>query len=363
YIHKLLLAYSFGNYKAASDYIDQAQQYLIAVAGVIFAPIFHFYAALTHLALFPKPEIELCVILAEVQIHQTTLYQWAQYAPMNHLHKWHLVEAERQRVFGNKAEAIEHYDRAIIGAKENAYIQEEALANELAAKFYLNWGKERIAQEYMTQAYYGYARWGAKAKVADLERRYPQLLAPILEQSRSPLSTNETIFTLGSVTTTSSSSSSSSSVSVALDLATILKASQTLSGEIELEKLLSVFLHIVIENAGADKCVFMLLESGRLLVQALAELSLAVTSGENKGVTQVDFYPMLLNPQPFEKSVDVPVSLINTVKRSLKPAVIIDATVHPQLINDPYIHQQQPKSLLCSPILHQGKLLGILYLE
>jgi PAS domain S-box-containing protein len=252
------------------------------------------------------------------------------------------------------------YDRAITLAKEHGYTQEEALANELAAKFYLNWHKERIAQSYMTQAYYGYARWGAKAKVADLERRYPQLLAPILEQTRSPLSTNETIFTLESLTSTSSATSNSSSVSVALDLATILKASQTLSREIELEKLLSALLHIVIENAGADKCVFMLLQSERLLVQALAQLSLSSLQNQ---AAKVDFYPMLFNPQPVEDSVDVPVGLINNVKRNLQPAVITDATVHPQLINDPYIQQQQPKSILCSPILNQGKLLGILYLE
>ena len=94
---------------------------------------------------------------------------------------------------GLLSEAIENYDRAIACAKDNGYIQEEALANELAAKFYLDWDKERIAGEYIIEAYYGYARWGAKAKVADLESRYPQLLTPILQQTRSPLSTNETI--------------------------------------------------------------------------------------------------------------------------------------------------------------------------
>ncbi|MEH1919527.1 ATP-binding sensor histidine kinase [Nostoc sp.] len=361
YIYKLFLAYFFGNYPAAIDHSSQAKQYLMAVSGLIATPIFHFYAALTHLALFPtQPEPEQAEILALVSTHQTTLQQWAQNAPMNHLHKWYLVEAERQRVLGNKAEAIEHYDRAIALAKEHGYIQEEALAKELAAKFYLDWGKQHIAGEYIIEAYYGYARWGAKAKVADLERRYPQLLAPILEQTRSPLSTNETIFTLGNVTSTSSATSNSTSISVALDLATILKASQTLSGEIELEKLLSTLLHIVIENAGADKCVFMLLESDRLLIQALAQLSL---SGVQNQTAKVNFYPMLFNPQSVEDSPDVPVGLINTVKRSLQPAVIVDATVHPQLINDSYIQQQQPKSILCSPILHQGKLLGILYLE
>ncbi|MEH2061160.1 MAG: AAA family ATPase [Nostoc sp.] len=360
-INKLVVSYLFSDFEQAVEQARQARQYLDAVLAFVYVPIFHFYESLAQLAWFEQlstPEQQQAKEC--IAANQEKLKYWATHAPMNFLHKFHLVEAERERVQGNKAEAIDLYDRAITEAKKNHYIQEEALANELAAKFYLDWGKQRIAQEYITQAYYGYARWGAKAKVADLERRYPQLLAPILEQTRAPLSTNETIFTLGSVTSTSSATSSSSSVSVALDLAAILKAYQTLSGEIELEKLLKALLHIVIENAGADKCVFMLLESDRLLIQALAQLSL---SGVQNQATKVDFYPMLLNPQPVEDSVDVPISLINTVKRSLQPAVIIDATVHPQLINDSYIQQQQPKSILCSPILHQGKLLGILYLE
>ncbi|MEH2285311.1 MAG: AAA family ATPase [Nostoc sp.] len=361
YFNKLFLSYLFHRYEQALLNARLTEQYLGAAVGLMHVPLFSFYDALVRLAIYPtasKPEQ--AAILDRVSAHQNKLQEWASYAPSNQAHRCALVAAERCRVLGEKAQAIELYDRAIALAEENDYIQEEALANELSAKFYLDWGKQRIAGEYMTQAYYGYARWGAKAKVVDLERRYPQLLAPILEQTRSPLSTNETIFTLGSVTSTSSVSSSSSSVSVALDLATILKAYQTLSGEIELEKLLSVLLHIVIENAGADKCVFMFLESGRLLIQALAQLSLSVVQNQT---TKVDFYPMLLNPQSVEDSVDVPVGLINTVKRSLQPAVITDARVHPQLINDPYIQQQQPKSILCSPILHQGKLLGILYLE
>ncbi|MEH2380327.1 MAG: AAA family ATPase [Nostoc sp.] len=359
YIYKLLLAYSWGNYQAAFDYITIVKSYLMAVSGMVFSPIFHFYAALTHLALFPtEPEPEQAEMLAVAVTHQTILHQWAQNAPMNHLHKWYLVEAERYRVLGEKIAAIECYDRAITLAKEHQFINEEALANELAAKFYLEWGKEQFAQIYITNAYYCYARWGAKAKVADLENHYPQLLAPILNQTRSPFSTSETIFALGSVTSSSSATSSSTNVSAALDLAAILKASQTISGEIELEKLLSSLLHIIIENAGADKCVLMLMESGNLQIRALAKLGL-----QNNGNTKVDFSAMLTNPQPVEESTYVPVGLINTVKRSLQPAVIVEATVHSQLINDAYIQQQQPKSILCSPILHQGKLLGVLYLE
>ncbi|MBN3922433.1 trifunctional serine/threonine-protein kinase/ATP-binding protein/sensor histidine kinase [Nostoc sp. NMS4] len=350
YASKLILCYLFEEYFLALENAQNAAEYLDGVIGMFAVPLFHFYDSLARLAFVMefRTSDERDVLLNQVKANQEKMKNWANYAPMNFLHKYYLVEAEFHRLLGQKTEAIEFYDRSISLAKENEYIQEEALANELAAKFYLEWGKEKVAQAYMQEAYYCYARWGALAKVADLERRYPQLLAPILEQTHSPLTTNETIFTLGTVTSTSISS-----VSAALDLATILKASQTISGEIELEKLLSVLLHIVIENAGADKCVFMLLESDRLLIQALARLSQSA----------VDFYPMLLNPQPVEDSVDVPVGLINSVKRSLQPTVIINATVHPQLSNDPYIEQQQPKSILCSPILHQRKLLGVLYLE
>ncbi|MEH2438415.1 MAG: AAA family ATPase [Nostoc sp.] len=349
YILKLLLAYIWGNYTAALDNITQAKQYLMGVPAMVFVPIFHFYAALTHLALFPtQPEQEQAEIIAEVETHQTTLHQWAQNAPMNYVHKCHLVEAQKQRVLGNKAEAIDLYDRAIAGAKANGYIQEEALANELAAKFYLAWGKQRIAEDYMIGAYYGYARWGAKAKVADLEIRYPQLLAPILQQTRSPLSTNETIFTLGSVTSTSGETSSSSSISVALDLAAILKASQTLSGEIEFEKLLSSLLSIVIKNAGADKCVFMLLRDSRLSIEG------SITEGSK---------PIVLQRLPIEDSQDIPLRLIYKVKHDRQTVVLFDAATDRTLANDPYIIRQQPHSILCSPILHQGKLLGILYLE
>ncbi|MEG4250846.1 AAA family ATPase [Microcoleus sp. Pol10D4] len=344
YIYKLLLAYCFGNYKEASNYISQAEPYLIAVPGCIFIPIFHFYAALTYLAILPtQPEIEQADILASVEIHQTTLHEWAQNAPMNHLHKWYLVEAERQRVLGYKADALEMYDRAISLAQENLFINEEALANELAAKFYLEWGKEKVAQAYMIEAYYCYARWGAKAKIDDLEKRYPRLLGIILQQAQAFSSLKETI-ARGTISSTHSSSSNSEF----LDLPTLIQASQAISGEIELDKLLTTLLKIAIANAGATKCVLLLKQKQYLQVVAL------VAEGQE---------PELLPSIPLESSQDVAISLVNTVKRSLKPVVIVDARVSFQVASDRYIEQHQPISVLCIPILNQGQLIGVLYLE
>ncbi|AVH62120.1 trifunctional serine/threonine-protein kinase/ATP-binding protein/sensor histidine kinase [Nostoc sp. 'Peltigera membranacea cyanobiont' N6] len=349
YLNKLILCYLLGEYQQAQENSLESEQYLDGLQGTMSVPVFHFYDSLTHLAIYPSvPDSQQKDILSRVTQNQEKMKLWADHAPMNFQHKFDLVAAEQFRILGNKTEAIEYYDRAISGAQEQGYIQEEALANELAAKFYLHWGKKRIAQEYMTQAYYGYVHWGAKAKVTDLEKRYPQLLTPILEQTRSPFSTHETIFALGSTSTTSATSSSASSVSVALDLAAILKASQTISGEIELEKLLSSLLEIVIENAGADKCVLMLLGDSCLLI---------------KGSITVGTEPVVLQSLPVEDSQDIPLKLIYKVKNNRQTVVLIDATANPTLANDSYIMRQQPKSILCSPILHQGKLLGVLYLE
>ncbi|MEH1965663.1 AAA family ATPase [Nostoc sp.] len=351
YIYKLLLGYSFGNYKAAIDYIHQGKEYLLGVSGLIFVPIFHFYAALTHLALFPSQrEIEPAEILGQVEIHQTTLYQWAQNAPMNHLHKWHLVEAEKQRVLGNKAEALENYDRAISLAKANGYIQEEALSNELLAKFYLDWGKEKVAQAYMQEAYYCYAHWGAKAKIEDLEKRYPQLLQSILQQQRINFNTLETISFRSTSSSTRTSSTDSSSISDVLDFTSVLKAAQAISSSLELDQLITSLTRIILENSGAKKCVLLLPQDNTWQVRAITFIA------HEKIQT-------ILELQSLDNCQDIPVNIINYVKNTKQTVVIDNCKTDIIGLIGEYMHRTQPQSVLCTPIINQGHLVGILYLE
>ncbi|MEG4852559.1 AAA family ATPase [Microcoleus sp. B5-D4] len=335
YINKLLLAYSFGNYSAAIYHITQVNSYLMAVSGSVYFPIFPFYAALTHLALFPTQlEIEQVEIIAQVQTHQTTLQQWAENAPMNYLHKWYLVEAERYRVLGNKAEAIEMYDRAISLAKENLFLNEEALANELAAKFYLEWGKEKFAQLYMIEAYYCYVQWGATAKVRDLETRYPQLLKPI----QSP---NKNTKTTATVTTTGSGSN--------LDITTVMKASQAISGEIRLDHLMSSLMKILMESAGAQRGYLILSYQGTLLIEAEGTIN-------SEQVT-------VLQSISVETCQELSSAIVNYVARTQESVVLDDAVREGQFTNDPYIQKNQPKSILCVPLINQSQIVSIVYLE
>jgi predicted ATPase/signal transduction histidine kinase/DNA-binding NarL/FixJ family response regulator len=346
YGYKQILAYLFGNYQAAVDYTIQAQPYLLGVAGMVTIPTFHLFAALAYLALYDRSTDEQAETLAQVETHQGMVDLWSQNAPMNYRHKWHLIEAEKQRVLGNPVSAIEHYDLAIAGAKEHQFLHEEALANELAAKFYLDWGKSKIAGVYIIEAYYCYARWGALAKVAHLAILYPQLLAPILVREAADVPNRGNIGVSDSEIMMIGNTVAGGSEF--LDLAALLHASQAISEEIELDLLIASLLKIIITNAGADKCVLLLQEEEQLRVIAKVEM------GQQ---------PQLLPLLPLESSLDVPISLVNMVKNDLKPKILVDVFKDPQFAGDAYLQQHQPKSALCTPILDRGKLVGILYLE
>jgi hypothetical protein len=184
YVAKSLLSYLFEEPELAIAHAREAAKYEQTATAMLVPAECNFYYSLAMLARYPNaalPEKNDC--WARVAANQVKMQMWAHHAPMNFLHKWHLVEAEKHRVLGNKSEAIKLYDIAISGAKANEYIQEEALANELAAKFYLNCGQEKSAASYMQSAYYCYAKWGAKAKIDEIENRYFQLLQPIFQQA------------------------------------------------------------------------------------------------------------------------------------------------------------------------------------
>ena len=344
YAHKLVLAYHFGQPQEALEMAQIAEQTIGAIIGTVFYGVFYFYHALTLLA-----NTNTLPISEAVTKDLEQLTNWATHAPMNFAHKCDLIRAEQQRVLGHKAEAIDLYDRAIFLAKENQFLNEEALANELAAKFYLNWGKEKVAAGYMQEAYYCYARWGAKAKTDDLEKRYPDLLRPILQQAAQPLSILETLSTLTNSTysfhTSTHQTTSNTSINQALDFSTLLQISQVISSTIDLDELLQIVTQTMLQNSGADRCALMLCQDQQWQVRAMAT-----------------WEHISLQTEPLENNPTVPVKLIQYVKNTLATVAIDHLKTDLPVIDD-YLEHHQPKSLLGLPILNQGNLVGILYLE
>ena len=338
YFNKLFLNYLLSNYVQAVESSVVAERHLSYVAALPLIPLYNFYDSLARLAIYPESSTQVQTeILRKVALSQGKMKQWAHYAPMNYLHKYHLVEAENARVLGQSPEAEEFYEQAIQGAKDNEYLQEEALAYELAAKFYLERGRSKFAQTYMKEAHYCYERWGATVKIKDLETRYPQLFP----QSSSVTDT--------AIRTTSGTTSNTSPI--AFDLATVLKASQAISSEIELAQLLRSLMRILIENAGAQTGCLILENAETWTIEAACELN----DGEHVCVSQV--------LQSLPTTNRLPESIIQYVIRTHESVILNDATREGNFINEPYIQCNQTQSLLCLPLLNQSKLVGVLYLE
>ncbi|GGA09417.1 ATP-binding protein [Okeania sp. KiyG1] len=261
--------------------------------------------------------------------------KWAQHAPMNFQHKYELVEAEMARVLGENETAATYYERAISGASENGYIHEEAIANERVAEFYLSLGREKVAKAYMTDAYYCYINWGATAKIKDLEERHSKLIIRTQTPEITKIDLTKTI------------SSITSKTSKNLDFYTIIKASQTISEEIELNSLLDKLMHILMENAGANKGTLVLNNSGTW------EIPIQCLSGDSDScITHFD-----------DLNKSLPHTVINTVKQTQQTVLINQLETETTFAGDPYLIEHQPKSLLCTPILKQGKFIALLLLE
>ncbi|MCP4750821.1 MAG: response regulator, partial [Proteobacteria bacterium] len=342
YFNKLTLCYLFGRHKQAVGHAETAEKYLESVTGSYQVPLYYFYDSLARLgALSGTGKAERRRYLKKIARDRKKMRKWARHAPMNFQHKYYLMEAERSRVLGRNQQALDCYDRAIASAGENEYLQEEALANELAAGFWLEKDKGEVAAVYLQKAHYFYGLWGANRKVEYLEERHPFLSAS--RELATNGTTRHTIQSPGTATT------KMSTVSGALDTKTIMKVSQSLTKEVHLEKLLENIIRLVMENAGATKGILMTDEDGSLRVRV---------KGEAAGETIDTMHAM-----PVEDYDDIPLSIVNYTARTQTPVVLNDAPRNATYGTDTYIRTRQPKSVLCMPIVHLAKLRGILYLE
>lgn len=325
------LLFLFGQYKEAQKVFEEVESLIESVAASFMVSFISFLIALVHVRLLESEPENKKVYMKRIAAHQKKLKGWADSAPMNFQHKYDLVTAELCRVEGDHRHARFLYEKAINGADDNRFIQEKALGHELAGRYYEERENGRLAKYHLKQAHHSYVLWGANAKAKDIENRYPQYF---VKESYQPGTLQETQRSTPSSSTISSTNVSTTAV---LDLSSVIKASQALSGEIKIDELLNSLMTLAIENAGA--------QAGYLLLLHEEQWQIAACGGDASAETAL------------------PSSVLNYVSRSRETIVLDDAASSSQFSQDPVILKKQPKSILCLPLIHHREVVGILYLE
>lgn len=329
YLNKMRLCYLFYRFEEAHKYALLTEKYLDAVRGLLLVPWFHFYDSLAHIAVYrsetPKNRKK---ILSRIAASLKKMKKWAQIVPVNHQHTYLLVKAERARILGQEILAMDLYNQAIDSANKHDYIHEEALAWELAAKFYNEKGQIPLASNYLCQALACYEKWGAKAKLSHLKKNYSHLLgnADLILNHRD---------------------ASVLRPDINFDLSSMIKASETIAKETMITRLMDQLMTIVLESAGARKGFLVFKNGNEWNVEARVD------------VEEVHDF----TPEPLDKCKEFPVSMIRYVRSSGQDLVLGHAATDNRYEWDPYVREKQLKSVLCIPILHQGDVNGVLYLE
>lgn len=332
--YKSMLYNLFGYYQEGLDLYYEGASTRDAVAQLMTQKDQYFYHSLNMIGTYSQLSYwQWFKYKWKINSNQKMFKKWIKHCPSSNSHRYELVEAELARIEGYMEIAMHHYDQAIKLANENNFVGEAGLANELAAKYYLNLGKLPLAKNYMREAYYCYYRWGALSKTAQLEKLYPNLI-----ESKINLLPSDRLLAFKGEQQNS------------FDLSAVMRASSVLSKEINLDRLLNEVLRLLIVEAGADRAIFLMEKEGKWVIQ-----------GEKKSSQEE---PRVLQELPFEDHAELlSIPIINFVLRTREKVIINDTSALGIFSRDHYLLENHIKAVLCIPIVSQGKLSAILYLE
>ncbi len=336
YFNRMLLMHYFNEYKGAFENAQLANEYMEAVLSRFEIPNLYFYRALASISMTHKVKDKSDAPYKRIANKcLKKLSYFAKYAPENYLHKCLAIRAAKANASGNFSNARLLYDQAIKEANKQGFLSEEAMIYEMAGDAYQERGYNDLAQHYINQAYTLYQEWGAGAKLNHLSEKYPKLITAIqqVKVSNDQAGKNVTgFYNAGS-----------------LDMNTLLKASLSISSEVELPSLITKLLDVVIENAGAQKAVLILESDGELFIEGVKDL--------------IDHEDSTLDHIMADGSAGIPASVIAYVQRTKKHIVTDTFESNTSFHKDDYIAKFKPESILSLPIINQGKFVGILYLE
>ena len=325
-----------GDFAAALD----ATERVPPLPGIFYVAPHRLYHGLALAGLARQSEgAERESLLTRLRADVATFAPWVAACPQNQAAARALLQAELRALEGAPLEALELYDTAIESAREHGLLHLQALGSERCAELYLSRGRGKLARAYLSEAQYLYERWGAGARAAQLATRYPQLLdaraahpfgvahgQPGLAPGADPARA-----TLGR-----------------LDVATALCVAQAISTELDLGRAVERALRTLAASAGAQRARLLLHEQGTLRLAAELDIDpdrVRVELGQPLDPTQL------------------PLLVVQYVAQTREAVVLGDASLDPKFRRDPYIRARRPRSVLCAPMLHQGQLGGVLYLE
>jgi len=354
---RLRINYLFGEYSKCRNLVPEMQRIVSqkTALGNLHIPEFYFYYSLTLTASYPEADLlQKTRYLIRLQANQMKMRMWAKSCPENFRHKYDLVAAEMMRIKGRFREAQHLYHEAIEGASKNGYRQEEAIACERLALFYLDSSCREEAGFFMQRAHKCYVSWGASAKATELEEKHVSLIPREQRQQNTGtitmIDSTVTISVRGSSgSMTMSGVTETTSGTKMLDLSTVMRVSQIISSEIMLDRLLQKIMHESITNAGAQRGYLILESDGELTIEASEDM-------DKKEV-------LVMQSMALKDCSEICRSIVNYVYRSGEDIVLGNAAKEGIFTNDPYIVREKCKSILCTPIMSKGKLSGILYME
>jgi predicted ATPase/serine phosphatase RsbU (regulator of sigma subunit)/tRNA A-37 threonylcarbamoyl transferase component Bud32 len=336
---KLVHYVYYNEYDRAREASDTFDQYKESMQGVVLNRHALLCDSIARLFSYRGASLRKKIKYAiRVRVNQSKLKKMAESAPMNTIFMYHGVEfLYAWLVRGKNDRAEKELELAIQSCKKYDNTLDGAYFNELGAQFQLSRGNENRAREHMDAAYALYVKLGSKGLSNKLLKSHPKLAA-------APAAAREV-----SETITDRFFTTTTTVAEALDLSTVMKASQAISGEIVLEKLLASMVRIVIENAGAQKGIIIFEENRKLLVEAEGSV-------DRNDIT-------VLRSIPVDQHDGLSAAIVNYVARTRRTLILNNADTEGEFTDDPYISHNGTKSILCSPIINQGRLTGILYLE
>ena len=347
YVLRIYFAVIFNDFLGAKRALEESKKFVGALVGSPLTVYYTFCSALIEI----KTGTTNAAHLVRKAIKRLSSWeaQGLDYASP----KINILKAELAWFSSDSTKALEHYEHAAKNARSLGLANDEALAYELAARHCERASRSDFARLFSRNAYQAYLRWGALAKVNQMEKEFHSMIA---DQRHSRTETGSwsvgdlvdlTVRDFASVSGTYESQELGQRI---LDTTTVLRAAQTISGEIVLDRVLTKLLRLALEHAGAQKACMLLITDDRLQVEAIA-------SADDK-ITQRISPPVLM-----DDSTDIPQSVIQFVARTKQVLALTNAIEEDVFTQDPYIKEKQPLSILCIPILSRNELLGVLYVE